>query len=71
MLSENMIDESHLELLWAQTRKHDMELKLAIYTILKDNFHSQSFDKPIIKFFILKIANCGVQEIGVEDIDLV
>jgi len=47
-----------------------MELKLAIYKILKDNFHSQSFDKPIIKFFIEKIAECGVLEIGVEDIDL-
>jgi len=40
MLSESMIDVEHLELLWAQTRKHDMELKLAVYTILKDNFHS-------------------------------
>jgi len=47
-----------------------MELKLAIYKILKDNFHSQSFDKPIIQFFIEKIADCGVMEIGVEDIDL-
>lgn len=33
LLSESMITEQHLEVLWSQARKNDTELKLAIYKV--------------------------------------
>ena len=72
MLNENMIKVEHLEILWSLTKKKDIELKLAIYKLLSDNFYIPNFNKPIIEFFLEKIAkDCDPSHISTEDIELV
>ena len=71
MLNENMVKKEHLEVLWGQMRKKDIELKLAIQKMMMECYYLQNFDKKIIEFFLKKIIECQVESVCIEDIDLI